>query len=314
VWSKLAALALVFALAGRAVAQTESDLAIERLEAIDALWLLKLRPSATLALHSAADGGGLDPAGAGGLGLAIVGLEKRGTAWEALRLDRLQPWSYGGLDLAFTFLDVQQEMIGTDVDHDLCFAALPVIALGDCQHGGVVGLRAQLLHHAHETASARWFHRWFELGAVLSFLGDAFDVDFVDARLPITLGVSLDHVTNAPLPDGEAGLRLRGLAELGLVHRFAGYRHELTASIAFRPALAPFEFGEDYAVEGRVRLAYVWLAALLGSVRSTSQRVYLELRASHWQKPWLAEQPALGENNLSIVLGLELSIRNLTPS
>ena len=313
-WNKLLALALLWSCAGGAQAQTERDFAIERLESINALWLFKLRPSATLALGSAADGGGLEAAGAGGIGLAVVGLEKRGTAWEALRLDRLQPWSYGGLDLAFTFVDVQQEMIGTDADHDVCFAALPVIALGDCLYGGVIGLRAQLLHHAYESASERWFHRWFELGAVFSFFGDAFDVDFVDARLPITLGVSLDQVANVPLPDSDDGLRLRGLAELALTHRFAGYRHELTAAVSFRPALAPFEFGDDYAVEGRVRIAYVWLAALLGSIRSTAQRVYLEVRASHWQKPWLAEQPGLGKNSLTISLGFELSLRNLTPS
>ena len=295
--------------AGVAHAQTSTDAAWERLEAINGLRLGIFRPLATLALHSNAD------ASAGfGAGVALVSLEKRGSAWEGVRLDSFRGWTHGEADVAFTLLDVTQEMLGTDVDHDACLAALPVLFLGDCQHGGVFGFRAQLLHHAYESESHRWFHRWFELGAVLSFFGNSFDVDFVRARLPLTLGVSLDQVANIRLPAGEAPLHLRGVASLAFVLRVADYAVELTGAFDFRPSLAPFDVGDDYALAARARVAYVWLGAWFGAIRGAAQRVYFEVQASHWEKPWLADQPFATENNLELTIGFELTLRNLTPS
>jgi hypothetical protein len=301
-------------LASTARAQTQNDEAIARLEAIDTLRLGILRvPTATLGLRDTA-GEGIDTSAGFGLGLALAGLEKRGTAWEAVRLDEFRVWTHGDVDVSFTLLDLEQLMIGTDVDHELCFAALFVITHGDCQHGGWFGVRAQLLHHAFASENARWFHRWFEVGAVLSPFGDSFDVDFVQARMPITLGVSLDHVANIPLPPGEAAVRLRGLASLAGVVRFAGYRLELTGALEYRPALAPFDFGDDSAVTARVELAYVWLASLFGAIRAPAQRAYLEVRASHWDKPWLSERPLSGRNVLEVTIGLELGVLEVTPS
>ena len=310
-WCRAATLCALLLACSLARAQTDEDRAIERLEALGTLQLGVIRAAGLLGI--AADGGEDSPFGGGGLGFALVHLEKRGTAWEGLRLDALHYWSYGSFEVAFTLIDVDQEMIGTDVDHHLCFAALPVIALGDCQYGGVFGLHAQLLSHRFDSESSRWFHRWFELGAVISPFGDSFDADFVHARMPITLGVSLDHVAGVPLPDDEAAVRLRGLAALEGVLRLAGYRMELQAGFDYRPALAPFA-ADDYALEARLRLAYIWLAPLLGSIKPTAQRIYLELRGSHWQRPWLSDRPALGQNGLEIELGIELSLRGVTPS
>lgn len=288
-------------------AQTETDYAEERLKEVNTLWALRLRPMATLAIAE-------EVAGAGGVGFTAAGLEKRGAAWDALRLDRLQLWSGGELEIAFTAFSAQQIMLGTDIDHDLCMAAAPVVAFGDCLYGGWFGWHLQLLRFVHETSSGRWFHRYAEAGVVFSFIGDSFARDFVTLRLPITLGLSVEAVNNTPLPPGEARTRLRGLAELALVHRFAGYRHELTSAVAFRPALAPFDFAEDFAVEARVRIAYVWLARLAGTINEPAQRVYLELRASRWEKPWLAEQPFLGKNSVQITAGFELTLADITPS
>src|SRR4029078_9403144 len=104
---------------------------------------------------------------------------------------------------------------------------------------------AQLLHQAHDFDSTRWFHRYLELGAVLNLLGDSFDVDFVQRRLPLLFAVSLDHVANLDLPEGEQGLRLRGVAGLDALVRFADYRLELLAAGRYRPALVPFDAGDD---------------------------------------------------------------------
>lgn len=292
-------------------AQGDADQALERLEAIGTVQLGVLRPAGLLGL--AADGGDDSVFGGGGIGFALVHLEKRGTAWEAVRLDAARYWSYESFELGFTVIDIDQEMIGTDIDHDLCFAALPVIALGDCQYGGVFGLHAQLFSHRFDTASSRWFHRWFELGGVISPFGDSFDADFVHGRMPIRLGVSLDHVAGVPLPADESAVRLRGLAGVEGLLRWAGYRMELRAAFDYRPALAPFA-SDDYALEARLRLAYIWLAPLLGSIKATAQHVYLELRGSHWQRPWLSDRPALGENGFEIEIGFELSLRGVTPS
>ena len=310
-WSRTLACACALSLGvSLAHAQGEADQAMERLEAIGTLQLGVVRPAGLLGI--AADGGA-EVFGGGGLGFALVKLEKRGTAWEGLRLDTARYMSYGSFELGFTLIDIAEEMIGTDVDHDLCFAALPVIALGDCQYGGVFGLRAQLLSHRFDSESSRWFHRWFELGGIISPFGDTFDVDFVRARMPITLGVSLDHVAGVTLPADESAVRLRGLAGLEGLVRWAGYRLELRAGFDYRPALAPFA-AADYALEGRLRLAYIWLAPLLGSIKPTAQNIYLELRGSHWQRPWLSDRPALGENGLTLELGFELSLRGVTPS
>jgi hypothetical protein len=302
------------AVASSAHAQTDTDLALERLEAIDTIRAGILRPAFTLGLR---DGPGSDDAhvsAAPSFGFALASLEKRGTAWEAFRLDHFRAWTHGQVDVAFTLLDLSQEMLGTDVDHDLCWAAFAVISHGDCQHGGIFGVRAEVLHHAYASESARWFHRWFELGGVFSFFGDSFDVDFVRARLPITLGASLDQIANVALPTGEASVRLRGLASLAGVVRFAGYRWELTGGVDYRPALAPFDFTDDYAIEARLKLSYVWLAALLGEIRSSAQRVYLEARGSHWQKPWLSEHPVPARDTVEITIGIELTLRSITPS
>ncbi|HKU44890.1 MAG TPA: hypothetical protein VJR89_42315 [Polyangiales bacterium] len=305
--SKLLAalLLLLAACAGSAQAQKPADEAIERLEAIGALQLGVLRPSGLLAVSETAAGGG-------GLGATALGLEKRGFAAEVVRVDRARYLSYGTFDLAFTVVDIEAWMIGTDVDHALCVAAA-VIVFGDCQHGGAFGLHAQLFQHAFDGASSRWFHRWFEVGGVISPLGDSFDVDFVRGRLPLTLAVSLDQVAGVPLPEAERALHLRGLVELSGVLRSADYRWELRAGLEYRPSLAPFA-ASDYALGARARIAYVWLAALLGSLRTTAQRVYLETRGSHWQRPWLSDRPWLGENGLEIELGFELSARAITPS
>lgn len=301
--------------ADAACAQGQNDAALGRLEAIDTIRLGIVRiPTATLGLREDAPSGSANTSAAFGFGFAVAGLEKRGTAWEAVRLDQFRVWTHAEVDVAFTLLDLNQLMIGTDIDHDLCIAAPFVITLGDCQHGGWFGIRAQLLHHAYASERARWFHRWFEVGAVLSPFGDSFDVDFVRARMPITLGVSLDQVANVPVPPGEAAVRLRGLASLAGVLRFADYRLELTGAVDYRPALAPFDFTGDSATSARLRLAYVWLAALFGSIRAPAQRVYLEARASHWAKPWLSDQPIPARNALEITIGFELGLREVTPS
>jgi hypothetical protein len=311
-----AAACTCFALfANAASAQGQNDAALGRLEAIDTIRLGIVRiPTAALGLRDDAPSGSANTSAAFGVGFAVAGLEKRGTAWEAVRLDQFRVWTHAEVDVAFTLLDLSQLMIGTDIDHDLCIAAPFVITHGDCQHGGWFGIRAQLLHHAYASESARWFHRWFEVGAVLSPFGDSFDVDFVRARLPITLGVSLDQVANVPVPPGEAAVRLRGLASLAGVLRFADYRLELTGAVDYRPALAPFDFTGDSATSARLKLAYVWLASLLGSIRAPAQRVYLEARASHWAEPWLSDQPIPARNTLEITIGLELGLREVTPS
>jgi hypothetical protein len=301
--------------ASAARAQSQNDAALARLEAIDTLRFGILRiPTATLGLRDDAPSGSANTSAAFGFGVALAGLEKRGTAWEAVRLDHFRVWTHSEIDVAFTLLDLSQLMIGTDIDHDLCIAAPFVITHGDCQHGGWFGIRAQLLHHAYGSESARWFHRWFEVGAVLSPFGDSFDVDFVRARMPITLGVSLDHVANVPVPAGEAAVRLRGVASLAGVLRFAEYRLELTGAVDYRPALAPFDFAGDSATSARLKLAYVWLAALFGAIRAPAQRLYLEARASHWDKPWLSDQPIPARNTLEITIGFELGLREVTPS
>jgi hypothetical protein len=302
-------------IANAACAQGQNDAALGRLEAINTLRLGIVRfPTATLGLRDDAGSGSANTSVGFGFGFAVAGLEKRGAAWEAVRLDQFRVWTDAEVDVAFTLLDLNQLMIGTDIDHDLCIAAPFVITHGDCQHGGWFGIRAQLLHHAYASGSARWFHRWFEVGAVLSPFGDSFDVDFVRARVPITLGVSLDQVANVPVPAGEAAVRLRGLASLAGVLRFANYRLELTGALEYRPALAPFDFAGDSAASARLRLAYVWLAALFGSIRAPAQRVFLEARASHWAKPWLSDQPIPARNLLEITIGFELGLRSVTPS
>jgi hypothetical protein len=317
VWFDLRAALLISALAfvaSSARAQTANDEAIARLESIDTLRLGILRvPTATLGFRDEA-GSGIDTSAGFGFGLALAGLEKRGSAWEAIRLDEFRVWTHGEVDVAFTALDLEELMIGTDVDHDLCFAALFVITHGDCQHGGWFGVHAQLLHHAYASESARWFHRWFEVGAVLSPLGDSFDVDFVRARMPITLGVSLDQVANIPLPSGETAVRLRGLASLAGVLRFADYRLELTGAVEYRPALAPLDFANDSAATARLKLAYVWLASLFGAIRAPAQRAFLEVRTSHWDKPWLSEHPLPARNVLEVTIGFELGVIEVTPS
>jgi hypothetical protein len=309
----VAALLASTALATAAHAQTATDEALGRLEAIDTLRAGILRiPTATLAMRDSASAA--ETSAGFGFGLALAGLEKRGSAWEAVRLDELRVWTHGEVSLAFTVLDLQQLMLGTDIDHDLCLAAAFVITHGDCQHGGWFGMHAQLLHHAYASETARWFHRWFEVGAVFSPIGDSFDVDFVRARLPITIGVSLDHVAHVALPANERAVRLRGLASLAGVYRFADYRLELTGAVDYRPALAPFDFADDSAATARIKLAYVWLASLFGTIRAPAQRVYLELRGSHFDKPWLAEQPIAGRNLLEITIGFELGVLEVTPS
>jgi hypothetical protein len=308
-----AALLVSTAFATTVQAQTATDDALARLEAIDTLRAGILRvPTATLAVRDSASAA---KTSAGfGLGLALAGLEKRGSAWEAVRLDELRVWTHGEVGLAFSVLDLQQLMFGTDIDHDFCVAAAFVITHGDCLHGGWFGIHAQLFHHAYASETARWFHRWFEVGAVFSPFGDSFDVDFVRARLPITIGVSLDHVANVALPSSEPAVRLRGLASIAGVYRFADYRLELTGAVDYRPALAPFDFADDSAATARVKLAYVWLASLFGTIRAPAQRVYLELRGSHYDKPWVAEQPIAGRNLLEITIGFELGAFEVTPS
>lgn len=303
------------AFASAAQAQTSTDEALGRLEAIDTLRLGIVRiPTATLGIRDDAASGDAEASIGFGFGFAVAGLEKRGSGWEAMRLDEFRLTTHHAVSLAFTVLDLQQLMFGTDVDHDLCVASLFVITHGDCQHGGVFGVHAQLFHHAYASQNARWFHRWFEIGAVISPIGDSFDVDFARARLPITLGVSLDQVANIALPPGEAAVRLRGLASLAGVYRFADYRLELTGAVDYRPALAPCDFADDSAATARVELAYVWLAPLLGSIRASAQRVYLEARASHYDKSWLSEQPLASRNVLEITIGFELGLREVTPS
>lgn len=297
-----------------ASAQGENDAMLARLEAIDTLRAGILRiPTATLGLRDETASDAERSAGFG-FGFALAGLEKRGAAWEAVRLDAFRVWTHGEVDVAFSVLDVNQWMFGTNLDHEFCAAALFVNTHGDCQHGGWFGVRAELFHHAFASDSKRWFHRWFELGAVLSPFGDSFDIDFVRARLPITLGVSLDHVANVTLPRDEAQVRLRGLASLAGVVRFADASLELTGALEYRPALAPFDLEDDVAAGARIRLAYVWLAALLGAIRAPAQRVYLEARASHWDRPWLSDQPIPARNTLEITIGLELGLREITPS
>lgn len=313
-WALPLAAALACAGTSRATrAQTATDAAWERLEAIDTLRVGVLRPSGALALRQGA-GADSDPSAAVGFGFALAALEKRGAAWEAIRLDGVRIWPGDGVDVAFTALDLAQAMIGTDADRDVCLAALPVIFLGDCQHGGQLGFRAQLLQHAYDSESKRWFHRWFELGAVVSLFGDSFDVDFVRARLPITLGVSLDHVANITLPASESKVHLRGIASLGGIVRLADYRLELSGAVDYRPSFAPFDAADDYAVAAHAKFAYVWLSSLFGELRSSVQRIYLEVRADHWEKPWLADRPFGGRESYQITAGFELSLRSVTPS
>jgi hypothetical protein len=272
-----------------------------------------IRASGTLGIRlSPHSGRELD--GAPGLGFALAALDKRGAEAEVLRLDRLRYWAEGRLDVAFSAVDVGAEMLGTDVDHNLCAAALPIVALGDCQHGGAFGLRAELFHHAYESTGHRWLNRWLELGTVWNLWGNSFDVDFVKHRLPILIGASLDHAAGAKLPAGEESVHLRGAAGVDAAFRFAGFRAELLGSLRYRPSLAPFDAVHDYALEGNVRLAYIWLAALFGAVRPTAQRLYLDVRATHWEKPWFSDRTALARNVIEATLGLELTLRNVTPN
>jgi hypothetical protein len=303
-------------LSGTALAQDAADRALERLEAIDVLRVGVLRPAGVLVLRPGAREQAGEVTGGVSLGFAAAALEKKGAAWEALRIDRLQILGDGVTELAYTLLDLQLVMLGKDQDDALCAASVPVFVLGDCIEGGVFGLRAQLLHQAHDFDSARWFHRYLELGAVLNLLGDSFDVDFVQRRLPLLFGVSLDHVANVDLPEGEHGLRLRGVAGLDALVRFADHRLELLAAGRYRPALAPFDAVDDFALEGNVRLSYLWLAPILGAIRATAQRVFLQLQIEHWSKPWLAESAAVASApgaSWQVMLGLELTARNLTP-
>jgi hypothetical protein len=139
-------------------------------------------------------------------------------------------------------------------------------------------------------------------------------VDFVEHRLPILIGASLDHVANVKLPSGEAPVHLRGAAGVDGAFRFAGFRAELLASLRYRPSLAPFDAIHDYAVEGDVRLAYIWLAALFGAVRPAVQRLYVDVRATHWEKPWFSDRTALARNVIEATLGFELTLRDGTPN
>ena len=291
------------------------DAAFERLEAINVLRLGVLRGAGVVLARPDAPDGVDDVNGGASLGLAIAALEKKGAAWEALRLDRAQWLGADRFELAYTLLDLQMVMLGSDQDGALCMAAVPVVALGDCVSGGLLGLRLMLLHQAHDFDSARWFHRWAELGLVLSPIGDNFDVDFIRGRMPILLGASLDHVANVPLPADEPELVLRGALGIDAVARLAGQRIELLASTRLRPALAPFRPGRDFGAEASVQLAYLWLDAWFGSLRPTAQRLFLRAAISRWQKPWLADRAshAGSKTTLEAVLGLELTARGVTP-
>jgi hypothetical protein len=303
-------------LPGTALGQDAADRARERLEAINVLRVGVLRPAGVLVLRPDARAPASEVAAGVSLGLAAAALEKKGAAWEALRIDRLEILTDGVTELAYTLVDLQLVMLGSDQDDALCMASVPVFVLGDCVEGGVFGLRAQLLHQAHDFDSARWFHRYLELGGVLNLLGDSFDVDFVQHRLPLLFGVSLDHVANVDLPEGERGLRLRGVAGLDALVRFADSRMELLVGARYRPSLAPFDIRDDFALEGNARLSYLWLAPILGAIRATAQRVFVQLQVEHWSKPWLADSaPAAAAPEVSwqVMLGLELTARNLTP-
>jgi hypothetical protein len=303
-------------LADSALGQDAADRALERFEAINLLRVGVLRPATVLVLRPDARAPASELTAGISLGLAAAALEKKGAAWEALRIDRLEILGDGVTELAYTLVDLQLVMLGKDQDGALCMASVPLFFLGDCVEGGVFGLRAQFLHQAHDFDSARWFHRYLELGAVLSPLGDSFDVDFVQHRLPLLFGVSLDHAANIDLPEGEQGLHLRGVAGLDAVVRFADYRMELLAGGRYRPSLAPFDVGDDLALEGTVRLSYLWLAPILGAIRATAQRLFLQLEVEHWSKPWLADRAtaaAAPETTWQVMLGLELTARNLTP-
>jgi hypothetical protein len=308
-------------LAGAAHAQLSEDeseaddAAFERLEAINVLRLGVLRGAGLVLVRPEAPDGVDDVNGGASLGLAVAALEKKGAAWEALRLDRAQWLGADRFELAYTLFDLQMAMFGSDQDGALCMAAVPVIALGDCVGGGVLGVRLMLLHQAHDFDSARWFHRWAELGLVLSPIGDNFDVDFVQGRMPILLGASLDHVANVTLPADEPELVLRGALGIDAVARLAGQRVELLASTRLRPALAPFRPGRDFAAEASVQLAYLWLDAWFGSLRPTAQRLFLRAAISRWQKPWLADRAShtASKTTLEAGLGLELTARGVTP-
>jgi len=303
------------ATASAARAQDDDDAALERLEAINVLRVGMLRGQGVLVQRPDAPDGVDALHGGGSLGFVLAALEKKGAAWQALRLDRAQWLGKGRVELAYSLVDVQMAMLGSDQDGALCMAALPVVALGDCVEGGLVGLRAQLLHQAHDFDSARWFHRWAELGLVLSPIGDAFDVDFVQGRMPILLGASLDHVANVPLPADEPHVALRGVLGVDVVTRMLGQRLELLVSARLRPALAPLRPGDDLAAEADLQLGYLWLDAVLGSQRPTVHRLFLRASVAHWSKPWLADRAsrAAAETTLEAVLGIELTGRSVTP-
>lgn len=293
----------------------DDDAAFERLEAINVLRLGVLRGAGVVLARSDAADGVDEVSGGASLGLAVAALEKKGAAWEALRLDRAQWLGGDRVELAYTLLDLQMVMLGSDQEGAPCMAAVPVVALGDCVDGGLFGLRALLLHQAHDFDSARWFHRWAELGLVLSPIGDAFDVDFVQGRMPILLGASVDHVANVALPAGEPEVVLRGALGIDAVARLSDQRIELLASARLRPSLAPFRPGREFGAEASLQLAYLWLDAWLGSLRPTAQRLFLRATASRWQRPWLADRisHAGSKTTLEAVLGLELTGRGVTP-
>jgi hypothetical protein len=313
-WSPLWALPL-WLLPGHALGQDADDQATERFEAINSWRIGVLRPAAVLVLRPDAPAPASELTSGISLGLAATALEKKGAAGEALRIDRLEVLADGVAELAYTLLDLQLVMLGTDQDDALCIASITLFTHGDCVAGGVFGLRGQLLQQAHDFDSARWFHRYVELGAVLSLFGDSFDVDFVQHRLPFLVGVSLDHVANVPLPEADRGVRLRGVAGFDAVLRFASQRLELLAGGRYRPSLAPFEVGDDFAVEANARLSYLWLGPIFGAIRATAQRVFVQLQVEHWSKPWLASRATAASTDTTwqAMLGFELTLRNVTP-
>jgi hypothetical protein len=311
----LPAFALLSAFTPRAQAQDAADQAYERADAVNFMRAGIVRPAAALALRLDAPSGVSDLAGAPALGFVLAAMEKKGAAWEALRLEPLRYWIEGGVDVGVTVFDLQAAMIGHDTDGDLCLASITVFFHGDCTTGGVLGMRAQLLQHQHQGDSGRWFHRYFELGPLLNFVGDSFDSDFIELRLPLLFGVSLDHVANIALPAGEHALMLRGVAGADLVFRPSNFRSELAISLRYRPSLTPLALSDDYGLEASARVGYMWLAELT-SIRPNVQRAFLEARFTHWERPYRADRfsAMLAQNAFELVLGFELTLSNVTPS
>lgn len=226
-------------------------------------------------------------------------------------------WNQGSGAALFmpTLLRLDHLFFGAQ-DGAVCAAAfLTVWPATHCDpESGYVGIGGSLIGYQHDTEDSRNVLRVGELYAALSFL-PAFDEAWLERRLPILLGASLDYAWGN-LRGDPGGLNERWIGRAlfaldGLV-RFAQSRGALEGRFAYRPSFT--EWGDDYGIELSLRVLYTDLHTLF-RMQGSLYRLVFEIGYAHWSIPSRSTgltlaQSALpwaggGNDSLIVRIGLE---------